>query len=191
MTRLLRPDTSPNHGSQGGSMTAKISGLMTLNNDSSTEDCFYSTGEPPVYYTLHIRSVDELRTYGALAEEGGYDQFTLDMIKATEIVKAAPTPTPEVAKAAPTFAVPTPTARLVRTTPTQRWISTPTPAPKTCFTEQATLRGPEGALYFEWVPKARLCDSHEPTGSVKRQPVPEEVRELFRQERLPTIGSDN
>ena len=195
-----------------------------LNRDD-TEACFYSTGEPPVYYTLHIRSVDELRTYGALAEEGGYDQFTLDMIKATEIVKAAPTPTPRpcffeetilrgksylefVMRPSPCrpgestgtirrtipdgwivgTEVPCPThasrdARCALAspppTPTSLPTPTPTPAPRMCATEWATLRGPEGELYFEWVPKARLCEPHEPTGSVKKQDVPEEVFELF------------
>ena len=104
-------------------------------------------------------------------------------------VKATPTPTPPTPTTRP-MNTPTPSTPLL---PIQREVSvtreyslptevlppTPTPAPRMCATEWATLRGPEGELYFEWVPKARLCEPHEPTGSVKKQDVPEEVFELF------------
>ena len=213
-------------------------------NGYDTEDCSRSTGESPVYYTLHIRSVDELKAYGALAQKS--DRLKLDLIKATEIVKAGPTPTPrpcfyEMAylyaitdphhpdyeaslergeswvmwSSEPSSCLPNEPTGSIRTqsvsvfdgwvagaeipcpthasrgsrcalaspppTPTSRPLPTSTPAPRTCFTERATLRGPEGALYFEWVPKARPCGSHEPAGSVKKQDVPgeKEVFELF------------
>ena len=44
----------------------------------ATEDCALETGEPPVYYTLHIRHVPELELYGALAESSAnlkYDKI--------------------------------------------------------------------------------------------------------------------
>ena len=63
-------------------------------NRYETEACALSTGDSPVNYTLHIRSIDELKAYGALAKNSR--NLKLDLILATEVTKTAPTPTPEI-----------------------------------------------------------------------------------------------
>ena len=66
-------------------------------NMMETEDCAFRHGIAPVYYTLHIRDLDELQVYGKLAKKAG--DFKLDRIMQTDV---APPPPIQSATVVPT-----------------------------------------------------------------------------------------
>ena len=57
-------------------------------NKWATEDCAFGNDALPVYYTLHINDLDELRAYGQLAKRA--DDFKLDRIMQMDVVPSTP-----------------------------------------------------------------------------------------------------
>ena len=147
-------------------------------NLDATLRCSRESGEQTVTYTFQVWTLEDLKNWRSLVPTSDTTKV-IETIEAVEIIEVEITKTaPTAVSASPTPRTKGPTLTLIPI-PTSLPTPTPTPAPRMCATEWATLQGPEGELYFEWVPKARLCEPHEPTGSVKKQDVPEEVFELF------------
>ena len=161
-----------------------------------TLHCAETSGNPPVTWTWQILSVEKLMKGnspvpdrqaaggdgGIVVNQNFYSPITVPDTRFSTAGNTAPHENIIVTPTAIPAATAVPNTRFFNAGSTVNGASfTSTPTPRTCSTERATLLGPEGALYFEWVSETRPCSSHESAGSVKRQDVPgeKEVFELF------------
>lgn len=87
VSNTARPGTSLHY------QTVPALNLAARDNKYETDDCAYDLSVPPVYYTLHIWSVPQLKAYGNLAGKN-FTQFQRERILATEVEAFVPTPTP-------------------------------------------------------------------------------------------------
>ena len=113
----------------------------------ATEDCASNTGEPPVYYALHLRSVQELELYGALAKRS--DDLKLDKIHAAWAAGATAGVEVEI----------------------------PTTTPGMCTYSIPSLDITDDYKYIVWYPNPYRCDPGHTPGSSHRRHLPDEWRQ--------------